>query len=269
MNTSMSEISLLVLAAGRGSRLGTATADLPKWLLPVAGRTIANRQADAIGEWQLEGFQKRLVVSGYQAGMVAAFLADFRPEFDVIVNRDWARANNWLSLLLGLQTIYDGSFAGDVIVVNGDVLVPRNAFRRLAGDERSGHVKLQLLVDFDADLTDESMKTSVRRRGDSIEVTGIGKRDVGSAEAEFVGISRLSYEGAGQILQILRTFGADSGSRDNWYEHAYERMIQAALDASKDIEVEAVPINGEAWVEIDSPQDLAVGEAMVLNAARH
>jgi choline kinase len=41
-------IHLVVLAAGRGRRLGALGDDTPKWLLDVAGATLADRQLAAV-----------------------------------------------------------------------------------------------------------------------------------------------------------------------------------------------------------------------------
>lgn len=42
-------VQVVVLAAGRGSRLGALGGTTPKWLLPVPGRPIADRQLDGLG----------------------------------------------------------------------------------------------------------------------------------------------------------------------------------------------------------------------------
>ena len=54
----------IILAAGRGTRLKKYTRDLPKGMLPFAGKTIIERQ---IGMYRKHGFTKIIVVRGFAA----------------------------------------------------------------------------------------------------------------------------------------------------------------------------------------------------------
>src|SRR3712207_3787593 len=64
---------LIVLAAGIGTRLGERTATSPKWLLEVDGRTVADRQLDAL-EGLFDLPCQLQVVTGHGAPKVGAFL---------------------------------------------------------------------------------------------------------------------------------------------------------------------------------------------------
>jgi CTP:molybdopterin cytidylyltransferase MocA len=48
-NVTTLTVHVVVLAAGRGSRLGALGGATPKWLLPVAGRPIADRPLEGLG----------------------------------------------------------------------------------------------------------------------------------------------------------------------------------------------------------------------------
>jgi len=54
----------LIIAAGKGKRLGSYTKDLPKTLLPVAGKPIIDHQLDALAA---NGITDIAIVKGYLA----------------------------------------------------------------------------------------------------------------------------------------------------------------------------------------------------------
>ena len=71
----LNPIHVVVLAAGRGSRLGAIGDDRPKWLLPVAGRTIADRHLEGIRAAADSGaVASTSVVVGHAADAIAGFL---------------------------------------------------------------------------------------------------------------------------------------------------------------------------------------------------
>ncbi|AQL43624.1 hypothetical protein BV210_13355 [Halorientalis sp. IM1011] len=119
----------VILAAGEGSRMGGATADVPKAFMDLAGRTLYERQREAIDPHT----DAVTVVLGHAYENVRDEVGDAR----TVVLEDWADYENAESLRRGLQRIDD-----DVLVVNGDVIVTESAVGRLcarnaATDERN------------------------------------------------------------------------------------------------------------------------------------
>jgi len=64
--------SAVLLAAGRGSRLGAHTDDRPKCLVEVAGRSMLERM---LGELVALGVQRLLLVVGFREELLRARLA--------------------------------------------------------------------------------------------------------------------------------------------------------------------------------------------------
>src|SRR3712207_364263 len=90
---------VIVLAAGRGSRLGPRGDEIPKWLLRVGHRTIAERQVEGASEATTMS-----VVIGHADSEIARFLEDHgHPEVETVFNPEWSTLNNWYSLLVGLR----------------------------------------------------------------------------------------------------------------------------------------------------------------------
>ncbi len=65
----------VLLAAGRGSRLGGLTADLPKAMLPIGPTTVIDR---AVISLQDAGIQRLVVVTGHLAERLETHLAPSR-----------------------------------------------------------------------------------------------------------------------------------------------------------------------------------------------
>ena len=63
----------IILAAGTSSRLYPITLDTPKCLLEVAGRSIIDRQLEALKEFGIEDI---VLVIGYKAEVIREHLAD-------------------------------------------------------------------------------------------------------------------------------------------------------------------------------------------------
>ncbi|MEZ4386812.1 MAG: phosphotransferase [Candidatus Krumholzibacteriia bacterium] len=140
----MTEVRGFVLAAGLGTRLRPVTDYLPKPLLPVAGRTLLDRAADAL---VAAGCDRIVVNAHHRADRISAHLAD-RPDRDRFE----------LSLepvLLGTAGAFDGAraflAAGQAFLVhNGDVLCDLALAGLLDLHVRSGALATLALVDHPA-----------------------------------------------------------------------------------------------------------------------
>src|SRR5688500_6174684 len=147
---------VVVLAAGRGSRLGALGGETPKWLLDVGGRTIADRQLEGIAAAG-EAVASVRVVVGHAAAVIEEWLAG-RPETGgTVMNPEFAEINNWWSLLRALRELPED---GPVVVINADLLVAPDAVAAFIRDVAAGEHDALLAVDLERQLTDESMKVS-------------------------------------------------------------------------------------------------------------
>ena len=68
-------LHVVVLAAGRGSRLGPVGSDTPKWLLDVGGRALAEHHLEGFGR-SPHPLASLRVVTGHAADAVERFLAE-------------------------------------------------------------------------------------------------------------------------------------------------------------------------------------------------
>jgi choline kinase len=246
-----SAVHVVVLAAGRGSRLGALGGETPKWLLPVGGRTIAERHLQGIAAAGDRVASVR-VVTGHAAAAIEAYLAgrEDPPAVEVVANPDFEGLNNWWSLLLALRDLPP---AGPVVVLNGDLLTDPDWISSFIADALDAADEGLLAVDTQRRLTDESMKVALTADGG---LARIGKVDVPDPVGEYVGMLAVR----GGVLDALRArleeFVDRPEAAGEWYEGAIGRT---AADGSR-WGIWATP--GTGWVEIDDDDDLSAAEAL-------
>src|SRR5205823_6416380 len=85
----------ILIAAGRGRRLGPHTEDIPKCMVDVAGRPILGWVWRALAS---VGVRELVVIRGYRGEVLESFVRDLVPGALFVDNRDWQTNNVLLSL---------------------------------------------------------------------------------------------------------------------------------------------------------------------------
>jgi NDP-sugar pyrophosphorylase family protein len=106
-------VQVMVLGAGRGSRLATLDLGVPKILAPVAGEPLLARQLRYL---LAEGADRVVVNAHHLADQVIAF-AQAHPALDVVVEEEL------LGTAGGVRNALDRFAAGPIVVLYGDVIV--------------------------------------------------------------------------------------------------------------------------------------------------
>lgn len=189
----------VVLAAGRGSRMGELTSTRPKCLLEIGGRAILHRTLDAFDR---AGAARVVIVAGYRAEAIREALREREaPSALVVCNEDWGTTGTAASLALGLEAIGE---AERVVIVEGDVVFEPELLKLLfatdadatLGTRRSPSLTGSMLV-VDAD----------QRVGEWIHADD-GKRlpDVADPCFKSVNMTALRVQFArNQLLPVLRS----------------------------------------------------------------
>jgi choline kinase len=232
----------VILAAGRGSRLGRVLGDAPKCLLTFGGVTLLERQLAAL---RLAGIRSITVVAGYQAPRVAAACAGLA---EILVNDRFAETNSLYSLWLARPHL-----AGGFVVMNGDVLF----HPQLLDDLLSSRHDDALLVAFrdgaSAPFGDEEMKVKVRGG----RVVDIAKTlEASDADGENVGIARFSAAGAPLLCEAMDDLVSQGRLRE-WAPRAFQAFAARRT-------LHAIGTRGFPWIEIDFPEDYQRAAAEVL-----
>jgi choline kinase len=249
LNAAQIPLHVVVLAAGRGSRLGAVGDATPKWLLPVGGRTIADRHLAGFAEAG-DAVASVAVVTGHAAADIEAALAERDEAVAVIHNPEYAEINNWWSVLRALRELPD---EGPVVIVNADLLVDPGVVAGFLRACAGGDSDALVAVDFARRLTDESMKVE---QGEDGRLTRIGKVGLDAPVGEYIGMLMARGDALRAFRASLESFVGRDECVNEWYEGAVGRT--AADGAAWHL----WPVPSGDWVEIDDDADLHAAEAM-------
>jgi len=219
----------LILAAGRGRRLGANVDEVPKCLLRVGGKTLLDHQLDML---ESAGVGDICVVAGYQKQ--ALFRACHR-RATVIHNEHWADTNSLYSLSLAREWVNH-----DVVVMNCDVLIDPVVLRQLLATQSSCFA-----FDSSSGSDDEHMK--VELSGNRL-VTMSKSLDSAHVHGENVGLLHFLADDARRLFAHALAILED-GSKTLWMASAVQRL---AAERS----LQGVDVRGRPWIEIDYEADL-------------
>jgi choline kinase len=224
--------SAVVLAAGRGSRLGVHTDDLPKCLVPVGGQPLIHYALSSLAE---AGIERVIVVAGYRKRQLVAALngSDFGIELTIATNPNYELGN--ASSLASALPWTDEPF----ILTMADHIVSPELFRTL----------LYAAPEGDAIAIDRSV-LSPERLAEATKIATVGGFVSG------LGKDLIEWDGADTGVSCWNpaSFAALGGSAITGELAAV--MTQAARLRS----VLPVDVSGCFWLDVDTPDDIREAE---------
>ena len=239
----------IILSAGQGSRLLPLTADRPKCLIDFSGRTLLDWQLDAL---IANGIDDITIVVGFRADAVEARLAaraEARAAVRTLFNPFYQVADNLGSVWLA-RDLMDRDF----MILNGDNLISPALVRRALVSMSPVSVTVDIKASYDAD----DMK--VRRDGDRL--LAIGKTlPPDSVNAESIGFLVFRGEGPAIFRTAVEAFMRTPEGTRSWYLKVIDRL-------APETEIGTVSIAGEAWGEVDFPEDVTAGRALTAGWAQ-
>jgi choline kinase len=239
---------VVILAAGRGSRLGALGDVTPKWLLDVGGRTLADRHLDGVA--QASAVASVTVATGHAASAIERHLARDASDVATLHVPEYENLNNWWTLLSVLRALPKEA---TVVVLNADLCADAAAIAAFV-DAARGPDDALLAVDLERELTDESMK--VARRADGT-LAAIGKVGVEAPVGEYVGMLMARGPALAALRDALEAFVGHAEDANQWYEGAVGRC------AAGGVPWRVWPMPSGGWVEIDDDADLCAAEALM------
>jgi len=219
----------LILAAGRGRRLGEKVEEIPKCLLRVGGRTLLDHQLAML---ESAGIRDVCVVAGYQK---QAVLRACHGRATVIYNERWADTNSLYSLWLARHWVNR-----NVVVMNCDVLADPVVLTTLLASNSSCFA-----YDSSSGSDEEHMK--VELSGNRL-VTMSKTLDSARVHGENVGMLHFLADDARRLFAHAETV-LESGSKTLW-------MASAVQQLAEEKPLQAVDVRGRPWIEIDYEEDL-------------
>ncbi len=232
----------IILAAGRGSRLGAITAEMPKPLTTLAGK--------ALIEWQIAaltaaGANTITVVTGYCSEKLEGY-GDRRSH-----NPRWSSSNMVRSLMSAASYLN----TAPQIVSYGDIAYHPEIVKKLMSSDADIAITfdtqwLQLWqARFEEPLLDA--ETFIQQDG-RLKVIG-GKTDqLDDIQGQYMGLLRFTPKGWQQVEYYLNSLPASSIDQLDM-----TGLLNLLLEQNVNIDV--VAVDG-GWVEVDNPEDIELYE---------
>ena len=234
----------VILAAGRGSRLGTLTKEKPKGMNKVCNITLLDWQHLTL---RSAGIEEIFVITGYLSQVIE------RKGYKTIFNPHWHRANMISSIMVALKNI-DTPFVmsySDIIYSNGIVkdLIKSDSELSVAYDKK--WLKLWKLR-FEEPLSDAE-SFALDSTGNISEI-GNKVSNVEEIEGQFMGLLKINNKAKDLIFNIINQ---DSSK---FYNYDTTKLINELIN--NDISIRAIA-NEDGWCEIDSPRDLQIASKLI------
>lgn len=251
-------MKVILLAAGRGSRMEHLTNKRPKCFLEFNGRKLIDWQVTALRN---NGISDITVVCGY---MSSAF--DELPyKLDLIVNKRWHETNMVYSLMCARHIIESGN---DILISYSDIVYTKDVIKKII--DTDGDIAVTIDKNWrnlwsirnDNPLDDaESLSIS-----EAMEITDIGQKvdDIELIQAQYIGLIKLSARGAKILIDFIDKALPDTewlsgATLDNAF---MTDLLQALIHAGYPIK--ASPIHG-GWLEFDTPGDMDAYNQLIQN----
>lgn len=233
-------MKVIILSAGHGRRLLPLTQNIPKCAVKVAGVPIL--------EWQLREIAKCpaidevVVVSGYGPDKVESIVGGFGQgnlRVRSLYNPFYSSSDN-----LGTCWIVRHEMNAPFVLINGDTLFEAAVLEKLV----SGRQKKPITLTLDRKTAYDHDDMKVILVGN--RVLNVGKKlDLRRVNAESIGVTRFSAEGATLFCTELERSMRSGEGLTRWYLSAIDAIAQTTP-------VGACLVEGLSWCEVDTLEDV-------------
>ena len=235
-------MNLIILAAGKGTRLLPLTKNTPKSLIDLGdGTTLLERQIN--NAVACNAIDKVYVVTGYRSAQIEARIEQLSADIpvEIVYNPFFDISNNLLSLWCA-NYIMDGK---DFIITNGD-----NIYKTGIYDQISAGIAdtIQLTIDYKDHYDDDDMKVQLQ----SGQVQRVSKQiEIEAAEAESVGLVMIRGEQKrARFRRKLLEMVQDLENRNRFWLEIFNALVADGEG------IDICEIDPDDWDEIDFHPDV-------------
>ena len=236
-------LTVVILAAGLGTRLGALTKDRPKALTLVNGKPIL---AYALSWARLLRPQKIIVVGGYLFPQIKFSVKSIDSGAEVVENKNFKTTQRMASLLVardkikGDMAVFDGDYIYHRAVAEKMTPLLREEMKILCTNEEHPYARLDMMVNTDGDGRLAAMSKELK---------------------EFTHYFGSFFYCPARLLAVYFTTAEEvireRGARNTHLEDAIVRCEE------KGNTVRIASLGSPRWIEIDTPEELSIAEKMI------
>ena len=236
----------LILAAGRGSRLGKLSRNLPKGMIDFMGKPLIKHQIDA---YKAEGVNDIIIVRGYQKEKI-----NFEG-ITYIDNDDFAKTNMIESLICARNLLDD-----DIIISYSDILFSKSCLKQLLNNKHPITITvdpnwkkywIERYSSLDIDIEELQIADN--------KIIRIGQKRLDSINLNYryVGLNKFTKDGINNLLKIYDKKYKENNiwqSSGKVFKQGYfTDILQEMIDNNIILNVNYIK---NRWFEIDTENDL-------------
>jgi putative acetyltransferase len=242
-------LQLVILAAGRGVRLGKSAENKPKSLVTVDGVPYLELQLRAFDRF---AFSRKIIVGGYGIAALRGLLdGNRRDDWTLVENADFLRGNLY-SLKAALPFLSE-----DLFLFNADHYYALPTYRKIFAADSD---LVAVFCDQDRALTDDDMKVKTsgpKNFSDGRSRVQAMSKTLPDFDGGYVGVTRVPKNLLPLYLDGVAATEREIGDKAN-VEHVIHWM------AGRGGEIRVADTSGSWWTEIDTPEDLAKACATIV-----
>ena len=240
----------LILAAGRGSRLGDLTKEKPKCLMNLAGKTLLEWQLVALRQ---SGVADIAIVRGYKGELLEFAKVTF------LENNEWMNTNMVSSLLCASDWLRKE----ECIISYSDIVYPASTIAALSFS------KADLCISYNVQWLDtwklrfedplnDAETFRVNQAGNVTEIGGKTNR-LDDIKGQYMGLLKFTPRGWHQIETYLMSLTVEEVKKLDMTS-LLSRLI------NRGIQIKGIPING-MWYEVDNQTDLNIYSSLIASGS--
>jgi len=237
-------VNVIILAAGKGTRLRPYTLDCPKCMVKIDGKSLIDRQLAILDNKSVDEI---VIIGGYKIEMLKGKGDRLKENFRYYeTNMVW--------------TLFSAEeeLEGEIIVSYGDIVYSKEILKALLNSKAD----ISVVIDKDWERywksrndnpLDDAETLKLKKDG---RITEIGQKpqSIAEIEGQYIGLMKFSHTGVDQIKEIFHNSMKTGKLNGKSIENAYMTdLLQAAINA--EIDVTSVPVHA-GWVEVDTVEDL-------------
>ena len=237
-------MKVIILAAGRGTRLGHHTKEIPKGLVDVNGKSIIERQIEL---FKKNDVTEIIIVRGYKKEKFCWNDVTF------IDNEDFANNNQLASLVLAQNMV-----SGNVLILFGDLIFEQTILDQIlaSSSDISIAVDLKWKERYDENRNNQFPALAEIENDKITRISENKSLARKKLSGEFFGIMKLSSKGSKILTDVIEKTKHRKGKFHDSYSFAMGKIpdiIEEVIDLG--FTIKPILVSGK-WFEVDTILDL-------------